>query len=693
MNILSLPAILSLTINFSVALMVLMDRPKAIAHRLFFAFILAFAFWNLGEILMINSATLSMARLGAHLISLGFFLTPALFLLITFYFPRQSEVRWPLMALIPAVPLLLLLASLPEPMMVILRVPALENLYFHALPSSRAWAFDILVLVSGLYLGWGVGNLLLSSRKARSRRERSQALLLIAGFLTIELLAAAINVLRTFLLPQRSFFFLSTGLSIVISGFFAVAILRYRLVNLQRMLRRGLVYTVLSAIVLSVYYLLIRHAAAALSAGFGIHSAFLEALLIFLLVILIRPLEDNVHRLMERVLFSQRQQLRRQIRDFSRSLLQYTDFGSFLSRVEEFLRSMAGTSLVGIFVQEADTNQILLRSDGRNARVEFPVESPVLRRIAESDGPIEIAELELEAPNDGVVTALSKMGYCQVLPLRFDGSLLGMLALGPKTDGADYTVDELELFGLLANEVGIALSRNLALEESRAKEARLRQAEKLAAMGKLVAGVAHEIRNPLNVISSSAQTLKKKRLSEEERQKLLQFVIDETEHLNELLSDFLRLARPRQPLPKRGKVDDLLQSVAQAVRPRAEANGVEIVTPHVEAEVATDFQILEQVLLNLAINAVEAMPSGGRLTLRANLSVAGWLVLQVSDSGPGIPREVQGRILEPFFTTKDDGTGLGLSIAYTLVETLGGRLDFRTGPEGTTFTVEVPVER
>jgi signal transduction histidine kinase len=695
MNILSLPAILSLTINFSVAMVVLMDRPKAAAHRLFFAFIIAFALWNLGEILMINSASIPMALAGAHLISLGFFLTPSLFLLITFHFPGSIApgfARRLYSILIPAVPLFLLLVSLPQPVMSILQVPALGNIYFHALPSLRFWAFDGLIAVSAVYLAWGVRNLLLSRRRAHSQRQRTQALLLIAGFLAIELLAASVNLLRSLYLPRRSFFFLSTGISIVISVFFAVAILRYRLVNLRRFLRRGLVYSMLSAIVLSVYFLLIRHAAVALSVGFGIHSVFFEGLFILLLVILIRPIENHIDQMLERIVFSRRMQLRRQIADFSRSLLRYSSFDSFLQRLEELLVSISGAAQAGILIREAETGKTLLHSNGKRLQLELQPESPVYRYIAASDSPIEIEELQNEVPDDEAAASFAALGCCLLLPLRFDGSLLGMVALGHKNNGSEYTIDELEFFGLLANEVSIALSRNLAIEESRAKEAQLRQAEKLATMGRLVAGVAHEIRNPLNVISSAAQTLVQKRLARQERQELLRFIIEETEHLNSLLSDFLRLARPRQVQPTHGRVDKLLARVARAVAPQAGANAIEIVTPRIEAEVQTDFQMLEQALLNLAINAIEAMPQGGTLTLGASLSVSGWLTVQVADTGPGIPLAVQERIFEPFFTTRADGTGLGLSITYTLVEALGGRLSFQTASEGTTFSIRIPIE-
>lgn len=693
MNVLSLPAILSLTINFSVGLTVLMDRPKSIAHRLFFGFIFAFAVWNLGEILMINAGTLAMAQIGAQLVSLGFFLAPAFFLLITFHFPSELDphpARWPHGFIIPAVPLFLLVTSYPEPMMKILQMPSLGGIYFHSLPSLRDKAFDTIVIVNLIYLVWGVRNLLLNRRKSSSRHKRAQAILLIIGFLTVELLAAGINLLGSFFLPHRSFFFLTTGLSIIISGFFALTILRYQLVNLNRILRRGLVYSVLSTLILGVYYVLIRHAVLTLSAAFGIHSGFLDGLFILLLVIFIRPIEDNISRLMERVVFTRRIQLRQQIREFNRGLLHYSDFESFLHRLEAFLRSFSGSEQVGIFLRETDSGYMFLYSDGSKARIEFPPESPVFQSFSSNEARIELEELSIAAPHDAMVESLAAMDYIYFLPIHMDGRLMGILALGPKKNGLKYTIDELEFLGSLAGDVSIALSRNLALEEARATEAKLLQAEKLAAMGRMVAGVAHEIRNPLNVISSAAQTLQQKQVAQEERRELLQYIVEETDNLNNLLTDFLKLARPRQPQSQRGKAEELLSSVATAVAERAEKNRVRIITSKVDFEIETDFSILRQVLLNLVINAVEAMPDGGTLALNADL-VAGWLKIRVKDSGSGIDQSTQDRLYEPFFTTKENGTGLGLSISYTLVETLGGSLRFRTGKGGTTFTVRIPV--
>ncbi len=694
-NILSLPAILALSINVSVALSVLANRPKELAYRLIASFVFSFAVWNLGEIILVNASTASTARLGTHLVDLGFFLGPALFLLITLNWPPQRNTpfaRWPAGLAIVAAPLVLLLVPMPEPVMSTIRVRELGNIYFHSLSAPRFWAFDALVVLNGGYLALGVRNLVRSYRRARFRRERIQSALLVVGFVSIEALATGINVVRT-ILPRRDFFFLSTALSIAISGFFALAIWRYHLVSLHRLLHRGLVYSGLSALVLALYFLLIRHAVLALESGFGIHSGVPQGLIILALIILVKPVEDNINRGIERLASSSRKRLREQIGELGDELLRYSSLPEFLDQVEISLKSITRASPLAVFIREPDGDGWLTQAAGQRTRPEWPAEAPALSRIGESREVLELGELEADAPDDRLARALMDEGFREVIPLRAAGVLSGFVALGPRIDGRDYTLEELEAFPMFADEITMALSRTIALQESRAKEARLEQAERLATMGRLVAGVAHEIRNPLNVISTAAQTLRKRDLRESERVELARFIEEETDQLAVLLNDFLRLTRPRAPEPTPGRLQDLLNSVARAVASAAARSAVRVVVANVEVEgcVTTDFRMLERVLLNLAFNAVGAMPEGGTLTFGVSLGVPGCLTLQVEDTGSGIPADLQPRISEPFFTTKEDGTGLGLPIAHALIDALSGHLSFKTGPEGTTFEVQVPI--
>lgn len=220
----------------------------------------------------------------------------------------------------------------------------------------------------------------------------------------------------------------------------------------------------------------------------------------------------------------------------------------------------------------------------------------------------------------------------------------------------------------------------------------LRRADRLSAMGELAAGLAHEIRNPLGSIDGAVQILLRDQLPPGTKQEFGELARRELERLKGILNRFLNYARP-QP-PQRIETDPivLISSIAKLAEQTARLAGVEI---DIKAEqpipmIAIDAEQIKQVLLNLVINAVQAMPSGGRIELHA-LMEGGALRLEVRDEGIGIaPADVE-RIFNPFFTAREGGTGLGLSIAERIVSQHDGRIEMRQNQgRGSTFSVVLP---
>ena len=220
----------------------------------------------------------------------------------------------------------------------------------------------------------------------------------------------------------------------------------------------------------------------------------------------------------------------------------------------------------------------------------------------------------------------------------------------------------------------------------------LRRADRLSALGELSAGLAHEIRNPLGSIEGALQILCRPELPAATRQEFGDLGRKEVDRLKGLLTNFLDFARP-QP-PRRSVVDprQLLESISGLAAETAKISGVQLrVEPsdHVPT-VSLDPEQMKQVLLNLVINAVQAMPTGGEVLLRA-VNKPDEVILEVQDAGRGIPPEDIERVFNPFVTTRPDGTGLGLSIAYQIVSQHGGHITARRNPErGMTFTVTLP---
>ncbi len=232
-----------------------------------------------------------------------------------------------------------------------------------------------------------------------------------------------------------------------------------------------------------------------------------------------------------------------------------------------------------------------------------------------------------------------------------------------------------------------------SLERLEAAEENLRRQDRLAALGEMSAGIAHEIRNPLGVISSSAQLLGRKIPAPADGvRQLLDIIQEETIRLNGLITDFLSFGRPARPVPSRVDLRTVAARAVEHLEGLARERSIRVVAelPATPMSASVDPDMIQQVLLNLLLNALDASRPEGVVTVRL-LSEDGTLRLEVHDTGCGIAPENQSKIFNPFFTTKEKGTGLGLANAHRIIETHGGSLTVSSSPEaGTTFRITLP---
>ncbi len=232
------------------------------------------------------------------------------------------------------------------------------------------------------------------------------------------------------------------------------------------------------------------------------------------------------------------------------------------------------------------------------------------------------------------------------------------------------------------------------VHERKMLEERLHQTEKLASLGQLVAGIAHEIKNPLGIIMSSLDVLENRKRPAEQRREAGRFIREEIRRLDDRLRSFLAFARPRELQPTPVALSGLLRRRAASMESLYPELTLEVDIPGPEPILYADEEQLNQVVTNLVMNAGEAMDGGGRVMLRARQQ-GGTAVVEVEDEGPGVPEEFRSRVFDPFFTTKADGTGLGLSICYQIVLAHGGTLSIGRGRSGrgACFTVRLPITR
>jgi signal transduction histidine kinase len=227
-------------------------------------------------------------------------------------------------------------------------------------------------------------------------------------------------------------------------------------------------------------------------------------------------------------------------------------------------------------------------------------------------------------------------------------------------------------------------------------QAQLVQSEKLASIGEMSAAVAHGLRNPLASLRAAAQLVRRHPEAPSSAEHL-NAIVEEVDRLDRRISHLLSFSRPAPYHPLRESVPRLVEGLLPTFSEPLRERGIELqleLSPMLP-EIRVDPMQLEQALVEIVSNALDAMPQGGRLRIGASLNGAGGgpaeVSIEIADTGPGIPDQVLPSVCEPFFTTRQDGTGLGLAIAKRYVEQNGGRLEIVSRPGGTTVRVRLPV--
>ncbi len=223
------------------------------------------------------------------------------------------------------------------------------------------------------------------------------------------------------------------------------------------------------------------------------------------------------------------------------------------------------------------------------------------------------------------------------------------------------------------------------------------RAERLAAVGKLAAGLAHELNNPLGVIRCYAELLAKSAASEEQKGDAA-VILKHTDQAKNVLRDLLDFARPKAPTDRDTDLAEVARGVAGVFAPQADKRGaaISVFAPPGLPPVRVDPSVVEHMLANLLLNALDALPARGG-AIRVDLDrdgAADEIVLRVADNGPGIPAENLPHVFDPFFTTKEvgKGTGLGLTVIYRFMRDLGGRVTAANGSEGgAVFSLNFPL--
>lgn len=289
-----------------------------------------------------------------------------------------------------------------------------------------------------------------------------------------------------------------------------------------------------------------------------------------------------------------------------------------------------------------------------------------------------------------------------IVPLLAKGNLLGILFLPRKINGTPFHEDDIEFVSILVNQLSVAVdnaslyeSEREALLELRSTQQRLLESERLAALGKLSASIAHEVNNPLGIIKNYLAIISKSVPENKEVGANLAIVREEVDRIAFIVRQLLDFYRPSPEQSTVFDLCDILSTTLDLMKNEFKKSGIEIIRPagEISCKVSGSPEKIKQVFLNLLLNSRDVMPDGGKVEISVSKN-DDYVEITLADSGTGIDEDILPNIFEPFFTTKkDSGTGLGLAVCYGIIRSHHGSITASNNSDGgATFLIKLPVE-
>ena len=585
---------------------------------------------------------------------------------------------------------------------------------------------------------FGVGTSLVSiGILAAGRRQAREAgigdradLMLLAGL--VSLLPALLALLAEWFVPTR----LPWYIALLWVGLFPIAVgygmVRKQLFEFRLAAKSSAAYGAATLAITGIFAFMITFADE-LVARYGVNVRSVQVVLLFLAILAFNPLRERMQGLVDNFFDRDRSRYRLAVREISEAMVSMLSMREIGDRILVALTDTMGVSRAMVLLFD-EGDRVLRASawrgdwDQDDIETEISSEHPLWKHLWMRREELSRSDFDEDPDPEKRESCWDIYDTLEVellVPILFGVDLLGVIAVGRKLSGERLASDDRELLRTLANQSSIAIENAKAFDEiaklNESLEARvekrtrelqdtqnqLAHSEKLKSLGQMVAGVAHELNNPIGFIHANLQLVDEfieKLVAAQESgldasqyrdaiTKLLARSREGTERVKKIVQDLRTFSRTDQADLQMAQLTDEIDSTLALMEPRFKGH----------VEVIRDYQLLPQVLcypgqlnqvfLNLLMNACDVLEEAGTITIRAQPIPEG-VRIEFEDSGPGIPADVQTRIFDPFFTTKEvgKGTGLGLSLSHGIIERHGGRIQIVSPPgEGAIFQIELPL--
>ena len=673
-------------------------KPALISAKIFFFLCFALGVWFTTIFDAQSTYTLNSIPFLAWMFS------PGLLICLSFVFP--SRIRYSNNIIIPILPffasLLLFCAHL---------------VFFH---SQVVWEkIDILtwfyVLVATLAF---VVCTSLNFLRPRSLLDRERAKVILVGaflgFLVPSVFAVIFTLMGISNLNVLAMLVIFFPLSI------AYSIVKHKLFDIDAIIQKALVYGTLTGLVGVVFVLIFMISNLAFAEGGGWEQPVLFLVLSGFLVLVINPLRNRVQSVVDTAFFREKYDYNKTISDLSHAMTSILNINEIATKIINTITDTMFIDSASLLVYDRDKNNYRLyfttvdELQGKDFRVETDhVLVSFLSRLKKAIFVEDLlSEQEYILSYDVLKKSFNYLRASLIIPLFFKDELVSILSLGEKKSGLMYTSNDLKLLKTLGDQTAIAIENANAfkLVEDYAKrlesanrelldtQAQLIQAEKMSAIGQLAAGIAHEIRNPLNIIEGARYYLSQNLAREKSPviEQYLNYIKHEVDRTNRLIDALLKFSKPGSTNFELVDVNILINDVLTLTRKQIVDNKIEVIKnlDYGLPKIMADLNNIWHVFINVIMNSIQAMPGGGELRVSTGFQkeISNKVFISFADNGSGIKKEDLPRIFDPFFTTKDTGSGLGLSVSYKIVEAHNGNITIYSDTEkGTKFIIELPI--
>jgi signal transduction histidine kinase len=438
---------------------------------------------------------------------------------------------------------------------------------------------------------------------------------------------------------------------------------------------------------------------------------YLFSAIILLLLIgvtyLFNRIKPGTEKVIEYFLFRNKYDYRETLGNFSKAMVSILDLQSLTKRIIEAIAKTMGVEKASLFLLNEEKGGYTLQ-ESKNIKIASSnpmlLKGDPLPRYLQKIGEIIVREEMIKGASIvELKSVIDQMGFLEAevsIPLISKKQLIGMINLSQKFDKDVYYHEDIELLSTLANQTTIAIENARLYEDLKKSKSYMRRADRLASLGTLAAGLAHEIRNPLVAIKTFTQLLPERFEDEEFRTHFTNIASSEVDRISQFITELLNFARSSDPRLEYEDINSILEGMILLTSNETKKKQISIVKNYAPdlPLVQLDREQIKQVFLNILLNAIEATPEKGEIIIKTrSFEKPGgepYIQVEFTDNGRGIPAERLEDIFTPFFTTKEKGSGLGLSISQQIVQDHKGYINVESElNKGTSFFINLPLNQ